>query len=444
MIEVRKNLFWGWLMPALLALSLFFSFTAHLRVYTGGVIGPGEVMMGLVGVIGLVFCRSRRLLRNPFILFWALLAFTMFVGSQIATLSGQWQARNGQAYFFTGLVAIGMFALLQNLSNQALRRTLLFLCVFAAVGIWTGFVVYLTGDQELIRAVRLDDQGDARYTAWTSNATQLALFFLPLPVWLAAFWRDVTSPRWWQVLGFGALLFALMLMGLLVRSDALFVVWVCEFLVLLVLRLRWDLEVSRRSLVGYAIAMVLCVALVKIFAHGQVRHSFHCAMQTLVQEGIDVWKEKCYDGAFDDFEAFRIGYSDPIQKAKIRAELRNNGLQAWRESPWFGHGPGAYSWYSDPEYQKAIESVGQLREESHNITIDLLTQGGVFLGLAWVLLLLYLLRGAWLIRDSYTFSVVLMMGVFTSFAYYVRQPFLWFTLIMSYEVIRRRLFVGSR
>ena len=73
-----------------------------------------------------------------------------------------------------------------------------------------------------------------------------------------------------------------------------------------------------------------------------------------------------------------------------------------------------------------------------------MTQGGVLLGAGWCGLLLYLLVGAWRIRDSYTFSVVLMVGVFTLFHYHIRQPYLWFALIMSYEAIRRRMFVGGQ
>lgn len=437
-----QGLLWEWVVPTFLALSIFFSFTAHLRVYTGSVIGPGEAMMALIAIVGWALCRPWRLWRNPFVWFWLLLALTMFLGSKVGTLAGNWQVRNAQAYTFTGFVTIGMLALLQKLSNLGLRRTLLLVGVFAAAGTWMGFVVYLTGDAELIKKFMLDDQGDMRFTAWTSNANQLALFFLPLPVWLAAVWREVTLPRWWQVMGFGGLLFALMLMGLLVRSDALFVVWVCEFLVLLVLRLRWDLKVSRWSLLGYGVAMVLCVLLVKTFAHGEVRKSFYCATQTLAQ-GFNPWMAKCYSGAYEDAEAMRIGYSDPVEKTKIREGLRNNGLKAWRESPWFGHGPGAFSWYSDAQDQAAAEVGGKFREEAHNITIDLLTQGGVLLGAAWLGLLAYLLIGAWRIHDSYSFSVVLMIGVFTFFMYHLRQPFLWFALMVSYEAIRRRLFAGD-
>ena len=80
--------------------------------------------------------------------------------------------------------------------------------------------------------------------------------------------------------------------------------------------------------------------------------------------------------------------------------------------------------------------------ESHNITIDLLTQGGLLAGFAWIALVSYLLINAWRIRDSYTFSVVLMMAAFTFF-HNTRQPYLWFVLAMSYEAIRRKLFVSQ-
>jgi hypothetical protein len=253
---------------------------------------------------------------------------------------------------------------------------------------------------------------------------------------VAALWRDVINPKRWQMVGFGLLLFALMLMGLLVRSDGLFVVWVFEFVILIVLRLRWEMKVSRISLLGYALIMVLCVFLVKTFAHGEVRKSVRCAIETL-SHGEGLWSVKCYNGqAFQDQEAFRIGYSNPVEKTVVREELWKHGLQAWLASPWFGSGPGEYSWHSLGPNGERSEIM-----ESHNITIDMLTQGGLLAGGAWLALVSYLLIHAWRIRDSYTFSVVLMMVAFTFF-HNTRQPYFWFVLAMSYEAIRRRLFVS--
>ena len=111
------------------------------------------------------------------------------------------------------------------------------------------------------------------------------------------------------------------------------------------------------------------------------------------------------------------------------------GLQAWQSSIWFGLGPGEHSWYSVmPNHDQSSPM------ESHNITIDLLTQGGVLAGLAWIGLVLYLMIGAWRIRDAYTFCTVLMMATFTLF-HNTRQPYFWFVLAMAHEVIRRKLFV---
>jgi hypothetical protein len=282
----------------------------------------------------------------------------------------------------------------------------------------------------------MSDAGDVRYSGWSVNPNQLALFFVPLPVWVAAVWRDVTHPSRLQMVGFGLLLFALMLMGLLVRSDGLLVVWVFEFLILIMLRLRWEIKASRMSLLAYALVMVLCVLLVKTFAHGEVRKSVRCAVETISQ-GEGLWSVKCYEAqAFKDQEAFRIGYSDPVEKTGIREQLWRHGMQAWIQSPWVGYGPGEYSWHATDAYAGRTEAM-----ESHNITIDLLTQGGLLAGLAWIALVSYLLLNAWQIRDSYTFSVVLMMAAFTFF-HNTRQPYLWFVLAMSYEAIRRRLFVS--
>lgn len=442
MSETRNNAFWGWLVPALVAFGLFFSIATHLRVLTGGVVGPGEMLLLAAAALGWAFGKPWQQLKNPILWFWGLLAVTMGLGYVTGHLQGHWVMRNTQAYGFTAFIVVGLVSLLRTLSDEALRRCLALLALVAAAGMWAGFVVYLIGDPALTQKFVLNDMGDVRYAGWSENPNQLALFFIPLPVWLAALWRDVLKPRLSQTVGFGLLLLALMLMGLLVRSDGLFVVWVFEFAVLLVLRLRWDLKVSRLSLFGYAMAMVLCVVLIKTFAHGEVRKSFQCAAQTLGQ-GLNPWKAQCYTGAFDDKEAFRLGYSDPVEKTGIRGDLWRNGVKAWLEAPMFGHGPGAYSWYSNPDYQRSAEAEGKLREEAHNIPIDLLTQGGPLLALGWCGLLLYLLVGAWRIRDSYTFSVVLMVGVFTLFHYHIRQPYLWFALIMSYEAIRRRLFTGG-
>ena len=435
-VEVMKpNATWQMVVPFALGFSLLLSISTNLRLASFPV-GPGELLLALLAAAGVWLGKPWRLWKTPVVLFWLCAGLGMVLGSALADKPGALAAHHAMAYAFTGAVTVGLLALLVRLSDAAVRRSIFWLTSLTAVVLWFGFVVYLSGDAALAKQLHMADGGDIRYSGWSINPNQLALFFVPLPVWVAALWRDVTNPTRWQMAGFALLLFALMLMGLLVRSDGLFVVWVFEFVILIMLRLRWEMKASRMSLLGYALVMVLCVFLVKTFAHGEVRKSVRCAVETLSQ-GEGLWSAKCYDGqAFKDQEAFRIGYSNPVEKTGVREELWKHGLQAWLESPWVGHGPGEYSWVSTDANGGRSDIM-----ESHNITIDLLTQGGLLAGFAWIALVSYLLINAWRIRDSYTFSVVLMMAAFTFF-HNTRQPYFWFVLAMSYEAIRRKLFVS--
>lgn len=418
------------LVPFLIGLSFLLSISTSLRIPIFPV-GPGELLLASLAFFGVISGRPWRLWKTPVVLFWLVVALGMCLGSLLGTQKGALAERHAMAYAFTAAVIFGFVALLRSQDDAALRRTIFWLCGLTALVLWLGFAVYLSGNTDLAKQLFMADMGDTRYSGWSINPNQLALFFVPLPVWVAALWRDLARPTRFQKIVFGLLLFALMLMGLLVRSDGLFVVWVFEFIILIMLRLRWEMKASRNSLLAYALVMVLCVFLVKTFAHGEVRKSVRCAIDTLSQ-GEGLWSTKCYDGqAFKDQEAFRIGYSDPLQKTGVRQEHWVHGLQSWWQSPWVGHGPGEYS----------FNSIGN-EKESHNITIDLLTQGGILAGGAWLALVSYLLIGAWRIRDSYTFSVALMMAAFTFF-HNTRQPYFWFVLAFSYEAIRRKLFVSS-
>jgi hypothetical protein len=433
--EMKPNTMWQTAVPFALGFALLSSISTNLRLASFPV-GPGELLLALLAAAGAWVGKPWQLWKTPVVLFWLCALLGMVLGAAFADKPGALAAHHAMAYAFTGAVTVGLLALLVSLSDAAVRKSIFWLTTLTAVVLWFGFVVYLSGDALLAKQLHMADGGDIRYSGWSINPNQLALFFVPLPVWVAALWRDVAKPTRLQMAGFGLLLFALMLMGLLVRSDGLFVVWVFEFVILIMLRLRWEMKASRMSLLGYALVMVLCVFLVKTFAHGEVRKSVRCAVETIGQ-GEGLWSAKCYDGqAFKDQEAFRIGYSNPVEKTGVREELWKHGLQAWAQSPWVGYGPGEYSWISTDASGGRTDFM-----ESHNITIDMLTQGGILAGAAWLALVSYLLIGAWRIRDSYTFSVVLMMAAFTFF-HNTRQPYFWFVLAFSYEAIRRKLFVS--
>jgi hypothetical protein len=419
-------------LPVLIPLALMLSIFTNLRLAVFP-IGPGEIVLFFLAVIGLIGFRKPV---GPMLYFWFFACAGMTFGALFSDQKNVMFIHHGMAYIYVSFVSVGLSVLLIQLGNFALRRLIFWLCLLSACTLWFGFIVYMSADSDLAQLLHMTNEGDVRYSGWSKNANQLALFFIPLPVWVAAIWRNLSSPSRLQMAGYGLLLFAVMLMGLLVRSDGLFVVWIFEFVILIMLRLRWEKKASRMSLLGYALVLVLCVFLVKTFAHGEVRKSVRCSLATLSQ-GEGLWSAKCYDGqAFKDQEAFRIGFSNPVEKTGVREELWTHGLQAWVQSPWVGFGPGEYSWISTDANGGRSDFM-----ESHNITIDLLTQGGILAGCAWLALVSYLLIGAWRIRDSYTFSVVLMMAAFTFF-HNTRQPYFWFVLAFSYEAIRRRLFVS--
>lgn len=432
---MNRDFVWEWGVPVLIGVGFLLSISTNLRM-RGFPIGPGELLLAGLAAVGYLNKKSWGFLFRPIAFFWVFSLLGFGLGALLVLRKGALADHHAMAYLYTATVTVGISALVMQLSDVAIRRSIFCLSIFTAISLWLGFFVYLIGGASVTKDIGIVEFAGIRYSGWSENPNQLALFFVPLPVWVAALWRDLVNPNRRLQLWFGLLLFALMLMGLLVRSDGLFVVWVFEFLILLLLRMRWELKVNRALLVLYALIMALSIFLVKTFAHGDVRSTVLCTVETLYQDQ-GGWAEKCFDrNAFRAHEAFRIGYNEPVEKTGVRKELWMHGFKAWIESPWVGNGPGEYSW-------NAIGSEGARSEplESHNITIDLLTQGGLLAGVAWIALVSYLLINAWRIRDSYTFSVVLMMAAFTFF-HNTRQPYLWFVLAMSDEAIRRKLFVS--
>lgn len=423
-----------YLSSVLLALGLFLTVCGTLRFADG--IGIGEVTLLLLAAFGWIKGKRIVLLRSPFAWFWFLLAILMGMGYQFNDLVANWIQRDTIAYLFTGVVSLGLLLLLRDWSDRQFRN---FFCILLAISLtvlWFGFVIYLIGDSDWIRALRMDDQGDVRYTAWSTNANQLALFFVPLPIWLLAL-----QPRG-NCLRFGIWVIAVLatvLMGLIVRSDALVLSWGVGLLLLIMLDLSWGNRREVCWLLGLSIVALALLMFAKVFASGEVRKTFSCSLQAVSQLESPIAKGCTAPSTLSGMESFRTGYDAPGNKTAIRVGLWKNALTVVMDSPWIGHGPGAFSWYADPLFQAGQEAGGKIREEAHNIPLDLMTQGGIFLGLAWLGLLAWLMAIAWQARAPYAFTWVFMLGFFTLFMYHLRHPYLWVSLIVAQEVVRRGL-----
>lgn len=425
--------------PCLLAIGLFLTVCGSLRVSDG--VGFGELLLLMLALVGWFKGQRVVLLNSPFTWFWCLLAILMGLGYAFNELLGNWVRRDTVAYLYTGTVTLGLLLLLRGWSDSQFRTLWRVLFAVSLTVLWFGFVVYISGDTDWISALRMDDQGDVRYTAWSTNANQLALFFVPLPIWLLAL-RPVNGSRF-RYVGWLLVTLSTMLMGLIVRSDALALSWGLGIFVLMALDWIWGKRRELKFLGLLAMLAILALVLAKSLTSGDVRTTFKCSMTSVIHLENPVTKGCIAQGSFSGVESFRTGYAAPGYKTEIRLGLWRNAVTVIADSPWVGHGPGAFSWYADSAYQASEEANGKFREEAHNIPLDLMTQGGVFLGLAWCALLGWLLLGAWRIRSSYVFTWVFMLGFFTLFMYHLRHPYLWVALILAAEFIRRRLYAMS-
>jgi len=417
-----------------LALALFLTVCGTLRIIDG--VGIGELLVLMLAAAGWIQGKRVSLLQCPFAWFWALLALLMGIGYLSNDLVANWVRRDTIAYLYTGVVSLGLLLVIRVWSDQQVRLFLRVLLAISLIALWLGFVVYLTGDSDWIRALHMDDQGDVRYTAWSTNANQLALFFVPLPIWILALKPE---GNWLRYTAWLAGSVAVMLMGLIVRSDALVLSWGLGLLLLTVLDWSWGNRRELRWLVMLSIMAFAVLIFAKIFTSGEVRKTFGCSLSAISQLDNPIAKGCVPPNTLSGIESFRTGYDTPGSKTGVRLGLWKNALTVVAHSPWLGHGPGAFSWYADPVFQESQEAAGKIREEAHNIPLDLMTQGGVLLGLAWLGLLGWLMTISWRAKVPYAFTWVFMLGFFTLFMYHLRHPYLWVSLILAQEVVRRQL-----
>lgn len=421
--------------PFLLAVGLFLTVCGTLRVSDG--VGIGEILLLVLAVVGWVKGPRAILISSPFAWFWCMLAVLMGLGYAFNDLIGNWVRRDTVAYLYTGAVSLGVLLWLRGWSDYQLKIFWRILLLVSLTILWFGFVVYISGDIDWIRSLRMDDQGDTRYTAWSTNANQLALFFVPLPIWLLLLRPSVGARA--RFAGWLFVMFITLLMGLIVRSDALVLSWALGFLLLVMLDAAWKNRLEMKLLLIVAIMAVGVLLVAKTFASGDVRKTFVCSLNAIQKFESPIANACIPTAALSGLEGMRTGYDSPENKTAIRIGLWKNALTVIADAPLIGHGPGAFSWYADPALQKKQQAIGKIREEAHNIPLDLMTQGGVLLGLAWLGLLTWLIVIAYQARVAYAFVWVFMLGFFTLFMYHLRHPYLWVSLILAQEVVRRGL-----
>ena len=231
---------------------------------------------------------------------------------------------------------------------------------------------------------------DVRFEGWAQNPNQLALAVLALPFWCLFSISRVGNPGAYAVAAVLAIL-----VGLLSRSDALWLAWGVAFACFG----AWQVvSLLRRGRVrrgrGILLLFVLPVVVIAILAA--------LGRELLTVAGRGIVRE----------------YQENAQGSD-RLRRWAHAVEVVRYSPAVGLGPGAFSGPSRPFQQ----------EEAHNTLLDWASSTG-FLGTLTLLALVgYVGAEVFRRRDGRSALLLLALGIFASFHYVLRQPMFWLILL---------------
>lgn len=381
-----------------LSVVLFLCVSTNLRV-SGLPVGVGEIGLLLLMIVS-IFMKPWQRVSSPLFLFWLAVWGCTALGYAFGNVVGSLRLHNAVAYAYTGLLTLAFVTVFARLKESDLRRILFCFVVISLVALWLGFLAYLNFDQATLASLRIDTSDNGRYQGWCQNANQMSLLLVPMPFLVLDLWANSPNKTKWLGLGWLALLFLVVFMGLVVRSATLTASWALGLIVLGLLNLKRPQNLNWKAV----------VAVLLVFLAGFV------SVRALTHQGAL--------GATGQNNALQVGMGSSDQKVDIRMQLWKNALQVWEKSPIVGHGPGAYSQFDMTETQSFSGM------EAHNTLIDLMVQGGVLLGLGYICLFIWLATSLWGTRQLLLLVSVIALFSFEFFMFHLRQPVLWFYLVL--------------
>lgn len=412
LVNQRLSRFHSQLLALFVSVAIFLSISTNLRI-TGIPIGLGEIFLALL-IAGCAFLKPWHQIKNGLFLFWVAVWFCMTLGFAFGNVTGALRLHNTLAYGYTGFLTLAFLAIFNQLDETDLRRVLLYFIVISTIALWVGFIIYLNFDQTTLANLRIDTSDHGRYQGWCQNANQMSLMLVPTPFLISYLWSTSHRTRL-NSIGWLTLLLLSVLMGLMVRSDALGFSWILGIGILGIL------YILKRDCIGAKhLAVLLAVFIVGFLSvrfaaqQGWLGESAHG--QLYAQEAV--------------IEKLRIGHGETQQKVNVRVQLWKNALHVWEESPVVGHGPGAYSFF------KLSETESLTGMEAHNTLIDLMVQGGLLLGAAYLLLFGWLMITLWRSGQWLLLTSTLVIFSFEFFMFHIRQPVIWFYLTLVLALAR--------
>lgn len=234
--------------------------------------------------------------------------------------------------------------------------------------------------------IKIIDETD-RYSAFSQNPNQLALYLLPIP-FVALFIQAVEGGS--RMRSYAEIMLVILL-NVMTFGKGLFVAWFVGFAVIGLFGVKGGFNKK---------VLILKISSLLIF------------LPLLYFVLRPIWVA-LYNG---DAPGSMDGQGEG------RIVLWMNGLSAWLEAPYFGHGPGHYSGHT-----AAFEGV-----EAHNFFIDWLAAYGIAGGITLLIFYLILIKKAFTDKSWIILALYASIVTQTLFHFYGRQPVYWLWWIVGY------------
>lgn len=371
--------------------------------------GIGELAVILLFLWSLRYKQALRYLTHPIMLFWVGFMVIAAIAALLSPVKGGSSVHTALAYMYTACFSLMALAYLDKATEEEFNSFIKALTVIPLVLLAIPFLCLMTNSLQLAEWLGINTLFPSRLSAWSTNPNQLALFLLPIPIWTMAACRESNwqGIRWLRNF---LLLWALFVVGLSVRSDALLLAWAISLPLLTIVASLWVKRVNWKIFATMLLAF--------LFAFGSFK---------LV---IDAPERELLVGKSDS--VLGVGFDE--NKGGARKILWAHAAEEWMKSPIIGHGPGAYSYFDDPE----------AKQEAHNLGFDILTQTGIAGVLLMGSLYLWLLLKAYRARDPYSFAVLIVLMVFSGAHFTLRQPVFSLYMIICALAVKNGSFTTMR
>jgi len=293
------------------------------------------------------------------------------------------------AYLFVSLICLTLLCS-SNSSEQIEKLVLHIFIVFG--GACLLMLIYMFWCTELFGMPLFQNSHIYRLTGLSTNPNQLSLYVVFAPfICIAWFLRSSAATKTIAVLFF----IAFIIVGYKTHSEALNLAWAFAFILLLLMVVTKLLLpfINKHRNKYYICILLFGVMVITLFAG------------PAILEEVGVMFEKTY--------------ASEKNQGGLRMLLLENGVNALKESPYVGLGPGSFSGLNTPFSNKEV----------HNTPLDWATQTGVVGLLLLIGLVLYAMRGAWRSGRHELISGFIALIIFAQFHFVLRQPLVWVIII---------------